>query len=81
MLLLYPSQHQLDGAPSTWPRPAGGAAAATAASRTAASTRDERWIENRPAEVENRESFGHWEGDLLIFRKEAGKANVTSLGG
>jgi IS30 family transposase len=39
----------------------------------------ERWIENRPAEVERRESFGHWEADLLIFRKEHGKANVTSL--
>ena len=25
------------------------------------------------------EAFGHWEGDLLIFRKEHGKANVTSL--
>ena len=30
-------------------------------------------------EVETRESFGHREADLLIFRKEAGKANVTSL--
>jgi transposase, IS30 family len=39
----------------------------------------ERWIENRPAEVNGRETFGHWEGDLLIFRKEHGKANVTSL--
>src|SRR5829696_8763198 len=39
----------------------------------------ERWIENRPAEVGTRETFGHWEADLLIFRKEAGKSNVTSL--
>jgi transposase, IS30 family len=39
----------------------------------------ERWIENRPAEVGERQAFGHWEADLLLFRKEAGKANVTSL--
>src|SRR4051794_29440034 len=39
----------------------------------------ERWIENRPAEVEDRDSFGHWEADLLIFRREVGKANVTTL--
>jgi IS30 family transposase len=39
----------------------------------------ERWIENRPSEVEKRESFGHWEGDLLIFCKERGKTNLTSL--
>jgi transposase, IS30 family len=39
----------------------------------------ERWIENRPAEVQGRDTFGHWECDLLIFRKEHGKANVTSL--
>jgi transposase, IS30 family len=39
----------------------------------------ERWIENRPAEVGTRETFGHCEADLLIFRKETGRANVTSL--
>ena len=32
-----------------------------------------------PAEVGDRETFGHWECDLLIFRKEHGKANVTAL--
>src|SRR3954463_3884694 len=32
-----------------------------------------RWMENRPPEVAGRETFGHREADLLIFRKEAGK--------
>ena len=45
----------------------------------AASIPRERWLENRPAEIGRRESFGHWEGDLLIFGGEVGKANVTSL--
>jgi IS30 family transposase len=39
----------------------------------------ERWLSSRPAEVEGRETFGHWECDLMIFRREHGRANVTSL--
>ena len=45
----------------------------------AASIPRERWIGSRPAEVERRETFGPWEGDLLVLRREHGKANVTSL--
>jgi IS30 family transposase len=33
----------------------------------------------RPDDVAGREVFGHWEGDLLMFAKEQGKANVTAL--
>ena len=38
-----------------------------------------RSIAHRPAEVASRQSFGHWEADLLIFRREHGKANLTSM--
>ncbi|KEJ87707.1 IS30 family transposase, partial [Sulfitobacter donghicola] len=33
----------------------------------------------RPDDVAHRRQFGHWEGDLMIFRREQGKANVASL--
>ena len=39
----------------------------------------ERAISNRPAAVARRRVFGHWEGDLMIFRREHGEANVASL--
>ncbi|WP_437207074.1 IS30 family transposase [Planctomicrobium sp. SH664] len=33
----------------------------------------------RPEIVSSRETFGHWETDLLIFNREHGKANLTSM--
>ena len=39
----------------------------------------ERGIACRPAEVATRDSFGHWEGDLLVFARDGGNANVTTL--
>ncbi|SDA95671.1 transposase, IS30 family [Sinorhizobium sp. NFACC03] len=36
-------------------------------------------ISQRPDFIGNRSQFGHWEGDLLIFERDLGNANVTSL--
>lgn len=36
-------------------------------------------IHNRPEHIKSRETFGEWEGDLMIFRREHGKANGASL--
>jgi IS30 family transposase len=38
-----------------------------------------RAIVHRPVEAADRRSFGHWEADLIIFRREHGKANLTSM--
>ena len=40
---------------------------------------EENLIANRPLTIRERSDFGHWEADLMIFRLEHGKANVTSL--
>jgi transposase, IS30 family len=39
----------------------------------------ERTIAQRPAEIGERHAIGHWEADLLIFRRVHGNANLTSL--
>ncbi len=36
-------------------------------------------ISQRPDFIGDRSQFGHWEGDLLIFERGLGHANVTSL--
>ena len=39
----------------------------------------DRSIHGRPEYVKTRETFGEWEGDLMIFEKAQGKMNVASL--
>jgi IS30 family transposase len=38
-----------------------------------------RTIGQRPIEIDRRREIGHWEADLLIFKRAHGQANVTSL--
>ena len=40
---------------------------------------DSQSLSHRPECVSGRAEFGHWECDLMMFRKEHGKINVTSL--
>jgi IS30 family transposase len=39
----------------------------------------DRSIHKRPEHVTTRETFGEWEGDLMIFERSQGKMNVASL--
>ncbi|WVX51601.1 IS30 family transposase ISRssp4 (plasmid) [Roseobacter fucihabitans] len=36
-------------------------------------------IHNRPEEINDRSQFGNWEGDLMIFERAQGNANVATL--
>jgi len=40
---------------------------------------DSQSLSHRPDRISERTEFGHWECDLMMFRKEHGKINVTSL--
>ena len=40
---------------------------------------DVQSLSHRPDRISERAEFGHWECDLMMFRKEHGKVNVTSL--
>ena len=47
--------------------------------RQAPEFRPENSILFRPDDVAHRRQFGHWEADLMIFRKEHGPANVATV--
>jgi IS30 family transposase len=36
-------------------------------------------IHDRPESIDNRESYGHWEGDLMIFKNTRGTDNLTCI--
>ncbi len=36
-------------------------------------------IKHRPEMINKRHTFGHWEGDLMIFKREYGSANIITL--
>lgn len=40
---------------------------------------DVQSLSHRPDRISERAEFGHWECDLMMFRKEHGKVNITSL--
>lgn len=40
---------------------------------------DSQSVSYRPERIAERAEFGHWECDLMMFRKEHGKINVTAL--
>ncbi|MGO4908799.1 IS30 family transposase [Pseudorhodobacter sp. W20_MBD10_FR17] len=40
---------------------------------------DELAIAHRPSVIADRNQFGHWECDLVMFRKEFGSTNITTL--
>ncbi|MCY1745359.1 IS30 family transposase [Ensifer sp. SL37] len=59
-------------------------AAANAAPRSSRKPRDGTFpaacrISQRPDFIDDRSQFGHWEGDLLIFERDFGNANLISL--
>lgn len=39
----------------------------------------EMLIRNRPDHIVQRMEFGHWEADLMMFERDLGKANITTL--